>query len=314
MERIQCVDSHTAGEPTRVVIDGGPDLGNGDLDGQLANLRDDHDWLRQSVILEPRGCDWLVGALLLEPRDPECAAAVIFFNNTGYLGMCGHGLIGVVTTLGFLGRIQPGECRFETPVGNVSAVLHENGAVSISNVVSYRWKQDFEVVVPDVGTVTGDIAWGGNWFFLSHVESVTESKLDELLDYTRRIRRALDVQGIQGEGGGIIDHIEVFGPPSNIDVADGRNFVLCPGGEYDRSPCGTGTSAKLACLAADGKLQPGEVWRQESVIGSIFEGRYEAADGGILPTVTGRAYVTGENNFVLQDEDPFRHGIQIACE
>lgn len=312
MQRIKCVDSHTAGEPTRVVIDGAPYLGSGGVKEQLARLRSEHDWLRRSVILEPRGCDWLVGALLLAPSDPKFAAAVIFFNNTGYLGMCGHGLIGVVATLGFLGRIQPGDCQFETPVGDVSATLHEDGSVSISNVISYRWKTSVQVDVPEVGTVTGDIAWGGNWFFLSPVESVDASKLEGLLSYTRQIRAALDDQEIRGKDGGIIDHIEVFGPPSNPNRADSRNIVLCPGGEYDRSPCGTGTSAKLACLAADGRLKPGEVWKQESVIGSVFEGRYEVADGGIRPTITGRAYVTGESSLVLQDDDPFRHGIDLA--
>lgn len=312
MQRIECVDSHTGGEPTRVVINGAPDLGDGGVKEQLAKLRTEHDWLRRSVILEPRGCDWLVGALLLEPSDPRFEAAIIFFNNTGYLGMCGHGLIGVVSTLAHLGRIQAGECQFETPVGNVSATLHEDGSVSISNVLSYRWKKAVPVNVPEVGMVTGDIAWGGNWFFLSSVDAVDAANMQRLLTHTRRIRAALDDQQIRGKGGGLIDHIEVFGPPSNPDKADSRNFVLCPGGEYDRSPCGTGTSAKLACLAADGRLQPGEVWRQESVIGSVFEGRYAVADGGVLPTITGRAHVTGESSFILQDDDPFQHGIDLT--
>jgi 4-hydroxyproline epimerase len=308
--QIEYVDSHTGGEPTRVVHSGVPDLGVGTMVERLEVLKRDHDWLRRALILEPRGYDWLVGAVLQVPCDPTCAAGVIFFNNVGYLGMCGHGLIGVVETLAFLGRISAGEHRFETSVGVVSAILHEDRTVSINNVTSYRYRQDVLIGVPDEGAVTGDIAWGGNWFFLAGDEKVDPSNIDRLLTRSRRIMAALVDQQITGSDSGKIDHIELFGQPSDKHKADSRSFVLCPGGEYDRSPCGTGTSAKLACLAADGQLAPGDVWCQESIVGSIFEGSYRpAGDGGIIPTIRGRAHVAAQTICVISDDDPFRFGM-----
>jgi 4-hydroxyproline epimerase len=294
------------------VHSGVPDLGAGSMADRLEVLRAGHDWLRRALILEPRGYDWLVGAVLQEPCDPTCAAGVIFFNNAGYLGMCGHGLIGVVETLADLGRIEPGEHRFETSVGIVSAVLHEDRSVSINNVVSYRYRQGVVVEVPDEGQITGDIAWGGNWFFLVGGEDVDVGNIGALLSRSRRVMRALDEQGITGADGGKIDHVELFGDPTDKTKADSRSFVLCPGGEYDRSPCGTGTSAKLACLAADGKLSPREIWRQESIVGSVFEGSYRQAADGIVPTIRGRAYVTGETKCVICEDDPFRFGMKMV--
>lgn len=312
MQKLQIVDSHTGGEPTRTIIDGAPDLGSGTMAERTDRLRGEFDWLRRSVILEPRGCDWLVGALLQQPCDPTNAAGVIFFNNAGYLGMCGHGLIGVVVTLAHLGRLAAGTHRFETNVGDVCATLREDGCVSINNVDSYRYRARVPLEVPGEGLIHGDIAWGGNWFFLVPVERVVPSEIAGLTDRTRRIRSALEVAGITGENGGVIDHIELFGPPSDVDRADSRNFVLCPGGEYDRSPCGTGTSAKLACLAADGHLSAGEEWRQESIIGSVFTGTYQAAGNGISPTIRGQAYVTAESQVLLGDADPYRYGITVS--
>ncbi|NQV27714.1 MAG: 4-hydroxyproline epimerase [Rhodopirellula sp.] len=312
MTLIQYIDSHTGGEPTRVVFSGTPDLGTGSMAERLEAMKSGHDWLRRALILEPRGCDWLVGAVLQEPIDSTCAAGVLFFNNAGYLGMCGHGLIGVVETLAHLERIGPGEHRFETPVGIVSAVLHDDRSVSINNVVSYRYRQDVVVDVPGEDQVTGDIAWGGNWFFLVSGEDVDRTNIDALLARSRRIMLALADQQITGSDGGRIDHVELFGKPSDKAKADSRSFVLCPGGEYDRSPCGTGTSAKLACLAADEKLAPGDVWRQESIVGSVFEGRYQVAAGGIVPTIRGRAYVTAETKCVISEDDPFRFGVRMV--
>lgn len=314
MTQIDYIDSHTGGEPTRVVYRGAPDVGAGSMAERCDRLKSEYDWLRKALILEPRGCSWLVGALLLEPCDSDCAAGVVFFNNAGYLGMCGHGLIGVVETLAHLERIEPGEHRFETPVGVVSATLHEDRSVSIRNVISYRYRKDVAVNVPGEGVVIGDIAWGGNWFFLVANDDVSFDRIDDLLWKTRRIKDALADQRITGENGGVIDHIELFGPPSDPRIAESRNFVLCPGGEYDRSPCGTGTSAKLACLAADGKLAPGDVWRQESVIGSIFEGSYRHGTGGVVPTIRGRAYVTAATRCLIDDEDPFGVGITTPLD
>lgn len=310
MKRIQIIDSHTGGEPTRLVIGGFPDLGNGTMAERRALLAQQHDTWRATTVLEPRGNDVIVGALLCEPVDPANAAGVVFFNNTGYLGMCGHGTIGLVASLAYLGRIQPGVHGIETPVGTVSTTLHEDGSVSVRNVPAFRLHHRLAVDVPGYGTVTGDVAWGGNWFFLvtEHSQRVTSDNLQTLTQFTTAIQRALEAQGHRGSDGGVIDHVEVF---ADDDQADSRNFVLCPGGAYDRSPCGTGTSAKLACLAADGKLQPGQVWRQASIIGSIFEASYEQEGDKIIPTLRGRAHMSAEATLLIEQDDPFGWGVRL---
>ena len=312
MTELRVVDSHTEGEPTRVVIDGGPDLGKGPLSDRVARFANEFDNLRRHIILEPRGSDALVGALLCEPTRDDCAAGVIYFNNTGYLGMCGHGTIGVAATLAFLDRVEPGVFKLETPVGVVSVELVDANTATVENVASYRHRKDVTVDVPGFGEVTGDIAWGGNWFYLvkGAPYPLTLEHERELTDAALRIQSVLRAQGITGADHGDIDHIEFFSD-AHAAGADARNFVLCPGGAYDRSPCGTGTSAKLACLAADGVLSPGTEWVQESVIGSRFVARYKPADDDrIIPSVTGRAFVCGEATLLRQPGDPFADGIQ----
>ena len=309
--RIEVIDSHTGGEPTRVVVAGGPDLGGGSVAERAVRFRERFDGFRSATVNEPRGNDAIVGALLCQPSDPTCDAGVIFYNNVGYLGMCGHGTIGLVVTLAHMGRVQPGStCRLETPVGNVEARLNANGSVTIRNVASYRSAARVPVEVPGIGTVYGDIAWGGNWFFLcgGHGQALSLGRVDQLTDFAWRIRQGLEAHGITGAEGGLIDHIELFGPPT-APGADSKNFVLCPGKAYDRSPCGTGTSAKLACLYADGKLQPGEIWRQESITGSVFEGAVRLVDGQLYPEITGHAYVNAEASLLLDERDPFCYGI-----
>jgi 4-hydroxyproline epimerase len=310
-QRIQVIDSHTGGEPTRVVIAGGPDLGRGSMAERRERFREHHDAFRSAVVNEPRGSDVLVGALLCEPVDPNCAAGVIFFNNVGYLHMCGHGTIGVAVTLAHLGRIGPGRHQMETPVGVVAFEYNGGNAVTLENVASYRHAANVSVSVEGVGAVTGDVAWGGNWFFLvrEHGQELDLANVERLTDFTWRIREALTRQGITGASGEEIDHIELFGPPHDPS-AHSRNFVLCPGKAYDRSPCGTGTSAKLACLFADGKLKAGETWRQESIVGSIFEGSVRLDGDKIIPRVTGSAYVNAEAMLIVDDRDPFRMGLR----
>ncbi|MGB7226145.1 MAG: proline racemase family protein, partial [Candidatus Acidiferrales bacterium] len=271
-QRLRVIDSHTAGEPTRIIVSGGPDLGNGPVASKLALFRDKFDSLRSAVVNEPRGSDAIVGALLCEPQDPACVAGVIFFNNVGYLAMCGHGTIGLMVTLAYLKKLSPGLHQIETPVGKVTARLHDEARVTVQNVVSYRHASKVKVEVPGHGPVTGDIAWGGNWFFLvgDHHMDISFANVDRLTEFTWAIRQQLQKHKITGRDGQEIDHIELFGPPQAPE-ADSKNFVLCPGKSYDRSPCGTGTSAKMACLYADGKLRLGQVWCQESIVGSIFE-------------------------------------------
>lgn len=310
---LQVIDSHTGGEPTRVVVGGIPDLGSGSMAQRLERLRSEHDYIRTGLLKEPRGADVMVGALLCQAQDPAHTAGVIFFNNVGYLGMCGHGLLGLMATLSHMGHIKPGQHLIETPVGVVSARVHNKNRSSIHNVPSYRYQPSVAVQVAGHGLLTGDIAWGGNWFFLvsDHGKVLDSAHTEELTDFAWRIRQGLEQAGITGENGAVIDHIELFAPPSDPQRADSRSFVLCPGKEYDRSPCGTGTSAKLACLYAGGHLKPGQLWRQESIIGSVFEASIESVqdDGSIVPVITGDAYVNGELTLLCDLDDPFAWGI-----
>jgi 4-hydroxyproline epimerase len=310
---VEVIDSHTEGEPTRVVVAGGPDLGTGSVAQRLQRFREQHDGFRSGVVGEPRGSEVVVGALLLEPVEADSAAAVIFFNDVGYLGMCGHGTIGVVTTLAHLGRIGVGEHRIETPVGIVSACLHKDGSVTVANVASYRHRTAVAVDVPGFGNFVGDIAWGGNWFFLvaEHPYVLRLEDRAQLIAASTAIRAALQASGIHGADGAVIDHVEFFSAPVNA-ANDARNFVLCPGASFDRSPCGTGTSAKMACLAADGKLAPGEVWRQEGILGTVFEGSIEALPAdGVAPRIRGGAWITAEAKLLFDPADPFAEGIRF---
>jgi 4-hydroxyproline epimerase len=309
MRSIRVIDSHTGGEPTRLVLEGGPDLGDGPLAERVQRFRGQFDDYRCAIVNEPRGSDPLVGALLVKPHRSDCAFGVIYFNNVGYLGMCGHGTIGLIASLKFAGKLQLGTFKIDTPVGVVDVELRPDGRVSVANVVSYRSLPKVAVDVAGIGRVVGDVAWGGNWFYLisEHSQVIDLAHVEALTDFSWRVRAALNAQGHP-----LVDHVEVFGP-SMLAGAESRNFVLCPGKAYDRSPCGTGTSAKLACLAADGKLAEGAVWAQESLIGSTFEASFRWHDrsrGEIVPTITGSAYITGENVLRLDPDDPFCWGIR----
>jgi 4-hydroxyproline epimerase len=310
MQRIQVVDSHTGGEPTRVVIAGGPELGPGSPAEKRERFRSSFDAYRRAIICEPRGSDVIVGAILCPPVDPACVAGVVFFNNVGYLGMCGHGTIGVGVTLGHLGRIAAGRHVLETPVGQVPFKYDGRNTVALENVASYRLAKNVAVSVDGLGQIKGDVAWGGNWFFLvgDHPETLELPFAARLTEVTQRIQTALHKEGVSGADGAEIDHIELFGPPAD-PRNHSRNFVLCPGGAYDRSPCGTGTSAKVVCLAADGKLKPGAIWRQESITGSVFEASYREHDGKILPRISGQAHITAEATLLIDDADPLAWGI-----
>jgi 4-hydroxyproline epimerase len=304
VRRISIIDSHTGGEPTRLVVAGGPNLGGGPLAERKERFHRKFDSFRSAIVNEPRGSDVIVGALLMEPEDPSCATGVIFFNNVGFLGMCGHGTIGLVATLAHLGKLKPGDHRIETPVGVVTATLHADGCVSVANVPSWRARKGVAIAVPGGGTVIGDVAWGGNWFYLleSHGQELAPANTGALTDYCWRVRQAVNAQGFPE-----IDHVELLGPPT-VPGAHSRNFVQCPGKAYDRSPCGTGTSAKLACLAADGRLAEGDTWIQESIIGSRFSATFRWLDRGtgkVVPTITGTAFVNAEATLLLDEEDPF---------
>ena len=308
MKRLHVIDSHTGGEPTRLVMSGFPELVGASIAEQLEHLRTHHDQWRRACLLEPRGNDVLVGALYCAPVTPGATCGVIFFNNAGYLGMCGHGTIGLVASLHHLGLIQPGVHSLDTPVGPVAATLHDDGSVTLRNVPAYRYRKQVPVEVPGHGVVLGDIAWGGNWFFLlsDHGHELQMDNVEALTDYTWAMLNALEAQGIRGADGALIDHIELFADDAH---ADSRNFVMCPGKAYDRSPCGTGTSAKLACLASDAKLAAGEPWVQASITGSQFLGRYEWDGERVRPFITGRAYMTADSTLLIDEQDPFAWGI-----
>ncbi len=312
-ERIPFIDTHTGGEPTRVVLQSPKSLGGGDVLSRLSTFQDQFDDYRRAIVCEPRGSEVMVGALLTDPVSSESVSSVIFFNNVGYLGMCGHGAIGVAIALRHLGKISDGIYRLDTPVGPVQLDMPRDGKVSLQNVPSYRYRKRIPVRLPDGQTVHGDIAWGGNWFFIcdDHQRKVELSQRRVLENLTLQIRDQLRSSGVTGRNGEEIDHIELIGPASDPKLACSKNFVLCPGAVYDRSPCGTGTSAKIACLAADGKLAPGVAYRQESIVGSIFEASYQVLeDGKILPTIAGTAHVSAEGNLILDSNDPFSLGIQ----
>jgi len=305
------IDSHTGGQPTRIILSGGPELGAGPLSERARIFTERFDHYRMMSVLEPKCSDAVVGGLLCEPHDRSCTAGVIFFNTAGVLGMCGHGTIGLAATLAWLGRIDIGRHRIDTPVGVVDVNLLGPNQASISNVESYCLDSAVAIDVAGLGHVTGSIAWGGNWFFLADESPVpiTPANIPALTNAAWAVRHQLAASGLTGFDGAEIDHIEFFEKGRN--GADSRNFVLCPGGAYDRSPCGTGTSAKLACLAAQGKLSPGEVWVQESVIGSRFRGAYQHSGrlGRVRPTITGEAYIFADATLIFQDNDPFCRGV-----
>ena len=311
-DQIRILDSHTEGEPTRVVLDGLPVLVGSNATERAEDFRTRHADLRASIVQEPRGHEAMVGALLLPADNPTALAQVIFFNNVSTLGMCIHGTIGVAETLARLGRLPPGPQTIETPVGDVTIERHGDGSVSVQNVTSFLFRENLQIEVSSFGQVEADVAYGGNWFLLieGHGPPVAQKNLHELMAFSSAVLESGNVRGLELPGSGLVDHVEIFGPPKRPD-AHSKNFVLCPGHQFDRSPCGTGTSAKLATLASKGLLKEGQEWVQESIIGSSFRGTVRATDGGFIPTIRGHAWITGEATLHLHPEDPFRSGIRL---
>lgn len=309
--KIEVVDSHTEGEPTRVVVSGWPEPRGLTMQEFRDDLAENFDHLRRAIIDEPRGHDAIVGALLTRPVTEGADVGVIFFNNVGYLGMCGHGTIGVVETLAWLGRVEPGAIRLDTPAGLVDVFLDPNGAITIRNVPATCYLLDQRIDVPGLGEINGDIAYGGNWFFITSIPApaLELKNVDELLEVTRKIRATLIERDVTGAGGAEIDHIELMGPSPELGEAGARNFVLCPGGAYDRSPCGTGTSAKLAALYKRGEIELEERWIQESIVGGRFIGWLTKEGADLIPWIRGRAFITGETTLYFSVDDPFRGGL-----
>lgn len=312
--QLRVLDSHTGGEPTRTILSGtpltraiAPGEARPSVARRLETMRRDFDFLRTGLLLEPRGSEVMVGAIVVPPENPAHAAGVIFFNNVGYLGMCGHGTIGVVETLRYLGLLAPGKHIIETCVGDVIATLHADRSVTLQNVPSYRIAKDVPVDVAGASGLVCDVAYGGNMFALVDVsdQGWMELSAAKLIELSTQVMESVRSSFPN------VDHVEFFAQPKN-PLNSSRSFVLCPGGQYDRSPCGTGTSAKLACLAADEKLQAGEVWQQESFIGSVFEGSFEWVDrdkGVISPSIRSRAFVNADLQIIVDPDDPFAWGI-----
>lgn len=313
IKKISVIDSHTGGEPTRVVVSGVSEPAGATMAEKRLVFQREMDGIRSATVCEPRGHEAMVGALLCEPITPGCVTGVIFFNNVDVLNGCVHATMGVAVTLLHMGRIGAGEHSFDTPTGVVKVRVSASGEVTVTNVRSYRYQTGVKVEVPGFAPVTGDIAWGGNWFFLTDPPAgllVEADNIDSLTNYSWKLRKQLSLQGITGREGAEIDHIELFGAPADPNLADSKNFVLCPGKAYDRSPCGTGTSAKLACLHAAGKLKPGDIWRQAGILDTVFQGSVETApEGGVHPTVTGSAHITAEASLLIDTTAPFAYGI-----
>lgn len=298
---ISVIDSHTGGEPTRVVTGGFPELAGASLAERRADLVANHLHIARLIVAEPRGNEAMVAALLVEPEDPGSSAGVIFFDGEAALGMCGHGTIGLVETLRWMGEIDGQQVSVETPVGVVVADLNADGTISITNVVSRRIAKAVELEVPGIGPVVGDVAYGGNTFFLVTTPAMDlDRPIRELLASAEAIEAQVHAAGFTD-----VDHVELFGRPNHPD-ANSRSFVLCPSGTYDRSPCGTGTSAKVACLAADGLLEEGEVWIQESITGSIFSAEFTWSDRSkreVAPRITGSASVIARGELLMSAEE-----------
>lgn len=305
------IDSHTGGEPTRVILDDGPDLGAGPLSKRAQILATQHKQFYHSVILEPRGQTAMVGALLVEPVDPDCVTGVIYFDSEAVLGMCGHGTIGLAVTLAHLGRIDIGTHKIETPVGVIEVCLTDQNTATVTNVESRRTDHAAQVEVDGLGTITGDVAYGGNWFYIIDPSpiAITVENIRTLTDAAIAIRTATIAQRIGGDAGQPVDHV-VFQEPSPEDGIHSRNFVLCPDNAYDRSPCGTASSARLACLAADELLLPDQDIVQKSIIGSPYRLSYQTgSNGGVIPKITGQAFVMAESTLLFHENDPFKKGI-----
>jgi 4-hydroxyproline epimerase len=311
------VDSHTIGEPTRLVLDdafvAGLDLGTGSVFSRREVFRSRYDDVRRALVTDPRGVEAMVGVILVPPADPTCDLGAFYFNRVGYLDMCGHATIGLAVSLGHTGRITPGPFRMETPAGVVGVEWHGGSDASFQSVTPRRIHRGLSIRCPDGSIVTGDVATSGLWFFIcrDHGLPVVPEAIPQLLERSWAIRRSLGAAGVTGDTGEVIDHIVLMGPP--LDPANSaRNFVLCPDGAFDRSPCGTATSALVGCLHEDVQLAEGAVWRQESILGGLYEASVRTQAGVLVPTVRGRAWITAEATLQFSADDPYRAGLPQA--
>ncbi|HUI64685.1 MAG TPA: 4-hydroxyproline epimerase [Bacteroidota bacterium] len=325
-----CIDAHTCGNPVRVVVGGGPTLEGGTMSERRQQFLAQYDWIRTALMFEPRGHDMMSGSILYPPISPENDAALLFIETSGCLPMCGHGTIGTAAVLIEHGLVRPhvpGTLRLEVPAGTVEAHYRlEDGrvhSVRIVNVPSFAEQMGVQVAVPGIGTLSLDVAYGGNFYGIidpqEHYQGIDQLGVREILRLSPLIRRLVNETHtfvhpqdptIRG-----LSHIQWTGTP-RAKEAHGRNAVFYGEHAIDRSPCGTGTSARMAQWAAKGKLKAGDEFVHESIVGSLFRGRVEGTTKvgtreAIIPSIEGWVRITGLNTIFVDDDDPFARGFQV---
>jgi len=327
-----CIDGHTCGNPVRLVAAGGPPLDGATMSARRQDFLARYDWIRTGLMFEPRGHDVMSGAILYPPTRPDCDVAVLYIETSGCLPMCGHGTIGTVTFALERGLVQPREAgvlRLDTPAGPVAAQFRMAGshveAVRITNVGAYLAAAGVAVECPELGRLTVDIAYGGNFYAIVEAQAnyrdLAELSAGDLLRLSpvlrQRVNEAIELVHPEDETIRGVSHVMWTGRPSEGSGAQARNAVFYGDKAIDRSPCGTGTSARMAQLAARGELKVGDAFVHESIIGSLFNGRVEAETRvgnheAIVPSIEGWARITGFNTIFIDDRDPYAHGFQVV--
>jgi len=325
-----CIDSHTCGCPVRLVAGGGPVLNGNTMMERRLHFMEEYDWIRQGLMFEPRGHDMMSGSILYPAFDPKNDIGVIYIETSGCLPMCGHGTIGTVTIAIEEGLVKPkvpGKLRLETPAGLILIDYVQKGAkvesVKLTNVKSFLYKEGLVVSCPDLGEIVVDVAYGGNFYAIvdpqKNFDDISSFSASQLIHYGKIIRKLLNekYEFIHPENENIhgLTHIQWTGKPTK-ENSTGRNAVLVGENALDRSPCGTGTSARMAQWYATGKLNKGQEFVHESYIGSQFVGRIEeettlGEKAAIVPSVEGWARITGYNQIIIDDDDPYKLGFQV---
>ena len=326
-----CIDGHTCGNPVRLVAGGGPRLEGATMLDKRAHFLRAFDWIRTGLMFEPRGHDMMSGAILYPPTRDDCDVAVLFIETSGCLPMCGHGLIGTITMgveNGLIAPRAPGRLAIETPAGKVDVAYRQEGRfveeVRLTSVPSYLHAEGLTAEVEGLGEIVVDVAYGGNFYAIvepqRNFRDMADHSAGALIGWSPRLRAALNAkyEFVHPEHPGIagLSHIQWTGAPTRPG-AHARNAVFYGAKAIDRSPCGTGTSARMAQLAAKGRLAPGDEFVHESIIGSLFHGRVEAATTvagrpAIIPSIAGWARMTGYNTIFIDNRDPFAHGFVVA--
>lgn len=330
VKRFFCIDAHTCGNPVRLVAGGVPVLEGNNMAEKREHFLREYDWIRKGLMFEPRGHDMMSGSILYPPSDPDNDTGILFIETSGCLPMCGHGTIGTVTIMieeGLVVPRTPGQVRLEVPAGLVVAEYRQDGqkveSVKIKNVASFLEAQDLRVSCDDLGALTYDVAYGGNFYAIidpqENFTGIQDYRAEQLIGWSREIRRRINEEHsfVHPEDSRINGLSHIMWTGDTLDSGStARNAVFYGDKAIDRSPCGTGTSARMAQWSAKGKLEKGDEFIHESYIGSRFTGRVEksTAVGGrdaIIPSIEGWARITGYNNITIDDDDPYAYGFQV---